>query len=1290
MKTSSPKVKINMEPLYAYMPIDRQFAIIQGVDLPDPTTGAALFADISGFTKLTDALIQNLGAQRGTEELSRWLNKIYDSLIADISRYHGTVINFSGDGITCWFDDHYLSDQMQGYKENSLNSGVLRALASSLAIQHTMMQFSQVEILASGTISLAIKIAISAGSARRFLVGDPNILIIDVLAGKILDQLATNEYHATKGDIVLDEATAVALGENIIIREWHTDGDIRFALLGKLNVAIEPSPWPQLPVNSLSEDLLRPWLLQPVYERLKSGMGEFLTELRPAIALFLHFGGINYDNDMDAQFKLDIYIQAVQHILDRYEGCMLQLTIGDKGCYLYASFGILTAHEDDAIRAVSAALELRDLHMTFITNVQIGVSQGQMRIGTYGSLTRRTYGALGEDVNLAARLMQNASVGDVLINESIYKMTANFFMWEELEPLNVKGKSQSIIAYRLIAKQPSHSLLHQFTYLPMVGREAELFSIKEKLDLVLQGHGQMIGIDAEAGMGKSRLIAEVVRIALQQNTFSCYGKCESYGINISYLVWQNIWREFFGLDSAWPIAKQITILEQQLTLIDPTLLPRLPLLGAIFNLQIPDNKLTEVFSPKLRKESLESLLIDCIRKRASSRPLLFVLEDIQWIDHLSYDLLRVIGQVMDSLPILIVLAYRPSQLERSQTSTISQLAHFTEIKLRDLYVAEIKQLISIKLNQIYGEDTKISSEMLEKIISRVDGNPFYIEELLNYLHDCGLDPQQPDTLYQIDLPVSLYSLILSRIDQLSEKQKTLLKVASVIGRLFHVDVLQNAYSQFSDQDQTRYDLETLCNLDLLKINMPDPELSYLFKHVLTQEIVYGTLSFEMRAILHDQIGQYIEHIYYDVLDQYVDILAFHYERTENLPKKRIYLTLAGEAAQAAYANTAAISYYQRLLPLLLEDQKVGIMLKMGQVLELVGNWQAASQMNLQAETIASSLNDIKGCAQAQHALGSLSRKRGDYTQAKTWLESACASYQDIKDIAGVTHVQADIGDIYRLQGNYAAAQSCYDECLKFMENIADLHHRQTLRAYVLKGAGTVATWQGDYDMARTLNQESLEIHRELGDVPGVATLLNNLGIIARFQYDLITAHQMNNESLELFRSIGDQWAVGQLLNNQACVASDQGYYVEARLLLDESISIRRQLGDKAGLALSLNTLADVALDEGNYKVARQLLDESLALNREIGDQAALAYLLEDYGCVTALEGNLQQALQLVGFAAALRETIGAPLPPSEQARIDKLIAPVLHSLQETDTAAAWEFGRSLSLEQAITLARPSF
>ena len=1271
-----------MESLSAYIPTDRRFALTQGTDLPDYTTGAALFADISGFTPLTEALVQALGPQRGSEELTHWLNQIYDALITEIGSYRGSVISFGGDAITCWFDD-----------ANSSLPAAFRAAASALAIQRAMQQFAHVDIHGAGVVSLAIKVVVTAGPARRFLIGDPEIQLVDALAGETIYRLAEGEHLAHRGEVLLDQPAVNIMGAQIEVLEWREDpaSGERFAVVTGLKAHVEPDPWPLLETDTLSDEQVRSWMLPPVYERLMSGMGEFLTELRPTVALFLSFSGIDYDRDPEAQSRLNTYLQAIQRILARYDSYMLQLTIGDKGSNFYVAFGAPLAHEDDAIRAVAAALELRDLQMDFITGVQIGVSQGLTRAGACGGVYRRTYSAMGDAVNMAARLMQNAPPGEVLVNQNVRKATAEEFTWEVLPPLLVKGKSRAVTVFRLLDRQERQGIrLHEPKYaLPMVGRAAELGLIEQKLETALLGHGQIAGITAEAGMGKSRLMAEVIRLAKERGVMGYGGECQSYGTSTSYLVWQDIWRGFFYLDPGDPAAEQIESLERQLSEIDPGLLPRLPLLGAVLNLQIPDNELTLSFDAKLRKESLESLLVDCVRKRARAMPLLFVLEDCHWLDPLSHDLLEVIGRAIVDLPVLITLAYRPPQLDRLLAPRVSQLFHFSEIPLLDLPAQEIEQLVAFKLGQIYGEQARLPQALIEKISRRAEGNPFYIEELLNYLHDRNIDPQQPEALEHIDLPDSLYSLILGRIDQLTENQKTLLKVASVIGRLFRAAMLWGIYNQFGDQQRVRDDLDTLSALDLTPMDTPEPELAYLFKHILTQEVAYETLSFATRAMLHDQIGQYMERTYHDALDGYTDLLAYHFERSENQEKKREYLLKAAEAAQADYANTAAITYYQRVLHLLPEQQRVGGLLRLGQVLELVGEWENAEEIYREAERLANQIDDAQGSAQAQRSLGWLMRKRGEYGAAEERLVRAREGYQRLADSAGVSNILADIGEIYRLQGKFAEARAYYNESLKLAESIVEPRLRQKARAHALKGAGTVATWQGDYATARKLNEESLAIRRELGDTPGVATLLNNLGIIARFQRDLSGARQMNEESLALFREMGDRWAVGQLLNNQACVASDQGEYAEARQLLQESLLIRRQLGDKAGLALSLNTLADVVLDEGKFGDARPLLDESLAISRELGDQTAIAYLIEDYAGLAAAESQPEKALRLAGFAHALRESIGAPLPPSEQARVDRMIAPARQALPESTVSAEWETGRSLGLEPAIELALAS-
>jgi adenylate cyclase len=1286
-----------MESFLAYIPTDRRHAMAAGVELPRRTNGAALFADISGFTPLSEALAAALGPARGAEELSLQLNAIYNALIAKVDDFRGSVLTFSGDAITCWFDESG-DGGWSILEERQRPTPVQRAAACAIAIQRAMRQFGDVTVAGAPAVSLAVKVAVASGPVVRFIVGDPEIQTIDALAGETLQRLAAAEHLAERGEILIDEASALALAEPQQVVVWRRDDESgqRFAVLGALAADIEADPWPPLDDAMFGENTLRPWLLPPVASRLDADMGEFLTELRPAVSLFLRFGGIDYDDDPNAGTKLDTFIRTVQSTLSRYDANLLQLTIGDKGSYLNAAFGAPIAHEDDAVRAVTAALEFRDQHRQSshnsspidslpIRGVQIGIAQGRLRTGAYGGFSRRTYGVLGDEVNLAARLMQYAPADSVLVDQSVRRATLDVFAWEEVPPFSVKGKAEPVHASRLVASSDRRTThLAEANYgLAMVGRKRELEAIVGKLDLVASGSGQVVAVSGEAGSGKSRLVAEVIAQARHRSIVGYGGECRSYGSHASYLVWQNIFRGFFGLRSSMTNDEQITAIARQLHEIDPKLVDRLPLIGAVVNIPIPENALTVSFDAKLRKESLEALIVDCVCARAIEHQVLLVLEDCHYLDPLSHDLLNVIARAVVDLPVMIVVAFRPLQSEWLNVARLSLLDHYTEMPLSDLSDEEIGSLVWAKVRQLYGETSTPGGAFIDELATRAQGNPFYVEQMLSYLKDRNIDPFTPGAINDHEIPDNLYSLILGRIDQLTEDQRTVLKVASVIGRLFEVAMLWGVYHPFSDQQRLLADLAVLSDMDLTALERPEPELTYLFKHVLTQEVAYGTLPYATRATLHEQIGQYVELRHPEFVEQHLDLLAYHFDNSTNIEKRREYLCRAGESARADFANLAAIDYFQRALPLLDGARRANVLLALSEVHDLLGEWEAEERSVIEARTIAVQLNEQEIRARADRSLGILARKRGQYEESKTWLSSALVAFETIGDDAALSHTFAELAEVSRLHGNYDESQIRYAKSLTIADLVEEPVARSEARAHALKGAGTVAIWQGDYPRARELNAESLHIRRELADKPGVAVLLNNQAIVARFENNLDEARRMNNECIAVFRELGDRWSLGQLLNNQACIAADQGDHEEARILLRESLLLRRQLGDRAGLALSLNTLADVMIDEGNFESAVPLLDESLSIYREIGNSSAIVYLIEDYAGVAVAAIQMERAVCLAAFAATRREMLGAPLSPAEAARVARLVEPALAGLDGATVERCVNRGRRLGANDAL-------
>ncbi len=429
----------------------------------------------------------------------------------------------------------------------------------------------------------------------------------------------------------------------------------------------------------------------------------------------------------------------------------------------------------------------------------------------------------------------------------------------------------------------------------MVGRQAELTLINEKLKLALQSKGQVIGITAEAGMGKSRLIAEVIRQARKQGFTGYGGACQSSGTNTSYLVWQPIWQAFFDLDPEMPQRRQIRLLEGELEDRVPERVDSLPLLGAVLNLLLPENEFTSALDPKDRKSALEILLEDCLKSAVRETPLLIVLEDLHWIDPLSHDLLETLARVSENLPICFVLGYRPPDIMRLQEQRVEKFPHFTRVELQDLPASGVERLIRAQLAHLFPERTgALSKALVEELILKSQGNPFFIEELINYLHDRGLNPYDPHALQELELPASLQTLILSRIDQLTEPQRVTLKVASVIGRVFLFSWLHGYYPSLGEESTVKGLLSELSKLDLTPLDTPDPELAYLFKHIVTQEVACESLSYTTRAHLHELLARFLEETY--SVNPPIELLTHHYSQSNNLTKKREYLHRSGDAA----------------------------------------------------------------------------------------------------------------------------------------------------------------------------------------------------------------------------------------------------------------------------------------------------------------------------------------------------------------------------------------------------------
>jgi adenylate cyclase len=920
-----------------------------------------------------------------------------------------------------------------------------------------------------------------------------------------------------------------------------------------------------------------------VYDREQSGQESFLTEFRPCVALFVRFIGIDYDSDL-AEKQLDTFLRQTQNIVEHYEGTLLDITIGDKGSYAYINFGALISHEDDARRAVKAALEIKNKSEL---QLQMGITQGTLRVGAYGGKTRQTFGALGDEVNLSARLMTNAGAGEILLSGHVHKAVASDFSFEPRAPLAMKGKAEPLPVFAVTGERQQRAIrLQEPTYaLPMVGRTNELQIINDKLDLAEQGTGQVIGVIADVGMGKSRLVAEVIRAARRKGFAGYGGACQSDAVNTPYQTWKSIWGAFFDVDPSAPLKKQIRSIEGEIEEHAPERLQAMPLLNVVLDVEIPDNDFTKTLEPQYRKSALRALLEDCLRAASKDEPLLIVIEDMHWIDALSHDLLEELARSLNDSPVCFVLAYRPPQLARLEAPRLEAMPNFTKIELHELNQAEAESAVRAKLAQLYpARGGSLPSGLVDKLMARSQGNPFYLEELLNYVRDRGLDPAD---LNKIALPDSLHTLILSRIDQLSEHEKTTLRVASIVGRLFRVEWLTGYYPELGGMNRVQSDLEQLAGLDITPLDTPEPELAYLFKHIVTHEVTYESLSFATRAKLHEQLAAYLERqIAAGALTEasMLDTLVYHYERSDNPAKQRAYLKKAGQAALDVSASNTARDYFVRLLELTPENdpERSPQALKLAEACGNLEDYPATRAAIGQAQAAAKTDADR---AAALAYLGEMLSNLGDYSEAQTILAEATPLARASGDGLTLCRALYALGDVNWRLGKLDDAKAALNESLTLVRALEkeDLYYE----LYVLNRLGAVAM-QEDWDEADGLLREVHTRAVTAGNRGMTLTALNNLGEVRKERKEYAAARDYFQQMLALCREIGSQAPIALGLINLADIDIKLGQLAEARAKLREALAIAERIGFLPWAVLAVGNFSNLAHAEGQIEQALAL------------------------------------------------------------------------------------------------------
>ncbi len=681
--------------------------------------------------------------------------------------------------------------------------------------------------------------------------------------------------------------------------------------------------------------------LKPLKEslgRLVAGEGtagaEPKGERRIVTILFCDVtGSTSLAEQMDPEEWRGIMNSAFKRLnesIDRYDGTVARL-MGDA---ILAFFGAPMAHEDDPERAVLAGLEIlssvaplraqlkNERGLDF--NVRVGINTGLSVVGEVGSDIRGEYTAMGDAVNLAARMEQTASPGTIQIAEDTYHHVSNLFEIEPLGSIRVKGKSQAVKTYRVLhSKAETHrrrGLDDMGLSSPIVGRDGELGTLKKSLQrLRVDGEGGLVLIYGEAGIGKSRLKDELRMIA-GKGFYWLEGSSVAYSQNLSYWPFQEMLRDFAGITEEDEEVEAWSKFEASITRLHGESAGEiLPYLASLLVLEV-----REPYLEKVRYLDAEDLGRQVylssprfFERLAQERSLVLVFEDLHWMDDASARLLEHLLALINRAAILIIGLSRPES--GSAGERLGELARQNyKDRITEIRLSALPEEASYTMVENLLAVADLPSPLRKSILSRAGGNPFFLEEVVRSLIETGAVARDSKTgrwhatelSESLQLPDTIQGLILARVDRLADEVKGVLRTASVVGRSFLYRVLESISDTRSNLE---LNLATLESVDLIRQKQRLPELEYIFKHALAQETVYESILLQTRRGLHMQVAQTIENLFADRLDEFFGLLAFHYARAEAWVEALDYLLKAGDKAGQLAADGEALAHYRQAM-----------------------------------------------------------------------------------------------------------------------------------------------------------------------------------------------------------------------------------------------------------------------------------------------------------------------------------------------------------------------------------------
>ncbi len=881
----------------------------------------------------------------------------------------------------------------------------------------------------------------------------------------------------------------------------------------------------------------------------------------------------------------------------QYEGTVNQF-LGDG---IMALFGAPIAHEDHAQRAVRAALGIqralenyqremnRERALTF--KVRQGLNSGLVVVGSIGSDLRMDYTAVGDTTNVAARLQQAAEPGSIVIGETTHRLVDDYFYTQPLGELSVRGKAEPIRGWTVAAAREGRTRLDagaQRGLTPLVGRVRELEALEAAFARARAGHGQVVFVVGEPGIGKSRLLYEFRGRSSDADWRE--GHCLSFGRATAFHPLVDLLKRWVGIDERDANDVAVTKVERAVAAIGDDVRAAAPYLRYLLLLGPADAAITAL-DPRERRGGIFEALRRMILRAAERRPQIVVIEDLHWLDRATEEFLAVLGDSVPASPVLVIYTYRPGYAQ-----PFGERTYHTRIVPTPLSEPESARMAA----DILRSDA-LPDALRSAIAAKAEGNPFYVEEVVRSLHEAGAIRVESGRfvltarLDDVVIPDTIHDVIMARIDRLHEAPKRTLQTASVIGRDFTQRLVERLSTVRGQSDAL---LRELRAVELIYEKTVFPEVAYRFKHALTQDVAYRSLLVQRRRDLHGLIGAAIEELYADRLTEHYEILAHHFSLAEDWRRALDYLLKAAEKAAAAFALRDALALY---------DQALAVADHLGDALPAAAR-MAIHQAKSSHAFFVGDFN--QGRAEGERWLA-LAEHAGDRTAAAAalaWTSFATMWAQDFGaasdyarraiEVGGAAGAPAAVSGGYlttayvnALSGRHDQAGPEFDEALR----ISRLARDPAREILTLQMRSVLDGWHGDYTRAHADADEAVRLAQEHGLLVLYLRSLWTRGLTSTSIGAWDGALRDLEEGIAVAERIGDRGFMPRMMNTLGwlhieCDDVERGIDVTARAATFAR-DIRHAYGVEMYTFCTVN-LGDAFLAKGDLVLAGEKFDEA--------------------------------------------------------------------------------------------------